>query len=201
MKEKYAFDARVESVLLVENTNDLSIKSSSSGMVVVKMKANGKKFYVRITGEEKSTDGEDNYQFDQITNDLINEIDHLVPIELYKYEIHTTRTDFNLEGLLNKDEYYNGNNLADITKYINISLFMHYIGDIHFNSIDFNSISDITENICLMLNSYSSESNYEKSIELTSKISLFSPKIYFEAGGDYIESTMSFFQKEKQYFK
>lgn len=204
VKEKYEMDAKVKSVLVYKHGSDLSpdFFSKPTGIVQVKMKANGKKFSVYITGTEKSTDGKDNYQFDEITNALVNSIDNLVPIQLHKYEISTSKTADNLEGLLNKDKYYNGNNLTNIIEDMGLSLFMHYIGDVDFNSIDFSSISDITENIyVLMLNNYSSESNYENSIKLTSNLQLFSPNSYFEAGGDYIKSTMSFYKKEKQYFK
>lgn len=202
IREKYAIDAKVKSVKIINRSGALFGVVPTKN-VEVKMRANNKNFYVYITGEGKSTDGKDNYQFDEIVSDLVNSINNLVPIELYKYEIDATKTENNhLVGLLDKDKYYNGNNLSDIIKNMSISLFMHYIGDVDFNSIDFSSISDITENIyILMLNNYSSKSNYENSIKLTSHLSLFSPKLYFEAGGNYIESSIAFYRKEKQYFK
>ena len=203
IKEKYGMNAKVKSVTVCSKEYSLFPDSFSepSETVQVKMNANGKNFYVYITAKEESTEGQDNYQFEEIKKDLVDSINNLVQIPVYKYEISGAKSIMNTEGLLDKNEYYDGNNLGTIAGKLGINLFMHYIGDVDFSNIDFSSISDITNNIILMLINYDSKSDYENSIKLTSNLQLFSPRVYVKAGGDYIKSTVAFYQKEKYYFK
>ena len=128
VNEKYGFNAKVKSVEEEEICNALwgCMDSSPNGNVIVKLNANGKDFFVYVTGEEVSTDAYDDYQMDDIEKDLIDFFKDNISIDLYDYKL-----SFSSKGI---KEYYDGN-LEAMLSYIS-GLELYYVGENDLNNLN-----------------------------------------------------------------
>lgn len=111
VKEKYAFDATVEKVVCERTDGGGDPSPPMSGKVYVTLKYNEKSFVVRISGEEVTTLGEDNYQYESIKAALeekLYTITNLPAEELFLYY-----GNYSLASDM-VDIYFDGNNLLEI---------------------------------------------------------------------------------------
>ena len=107
IQKKYGFTPEVGTAKCTYDNSD-SFSSNCTGMIIVNAKHNGKWFEVLINGTMSTDEGSDNYQYEQISNDIINLIasDFSQP---YKYKIYY---GYDGDGII--DTYYDGNNLSNI---------------------------------------------------------------------------------------
>ncbi len=122
VKEKYGFEAKIISSMYPTNSN-------YSHSAYINMEYNDKRFYVYITGEEKSTDGYDNYQAEEIKNSLnqklidITGIQHeALVIDYGMYDYHSKKLD--IDYLVS--DFFDGNNLNKVLIGIN-TVYVIYI--------------------------------------------------------------------------
>ena len=117
IEEKYGFKPSVKNVTAITgNSSPLPFSTASAtGYVEVKMKHDGKIFYVYISGLNKNTDGLDNYQADLIESKLKEEITKLLPdaiqIDTCFGSSYSLSDDWDF-GMVSV--YFDGNNLSDV---------------------------------------------------------------------------------------
>lgn len=146
IKEKYNFNPKVKSVVEESNCNAVwgCLDSSPNGTVIVKFNDNNKDFYVYVTGEYESTEAIDDYQFNEIEDDIINFFRNNIDLNLYDYELQ-----FNSRGI---NEYYN-NDLDSVASYIS-QIELYYIGENNLNELNLDNIKlkfkNYTEQISLI---------------------------------------------------
>ncbi len=138
VKAKYNFNATVKSVDEEINCDSIwgCLSSSPNGSVRVKLNANNKDFYVYVTGEYKSNEAIDDYQFKEIETDFIEFFRNNIALNLYDYKL-----EFNSRGI---HEYYN-NNLDDMISYIS-NIELYYIGENDLNQLNINSLEEKFKN-------------------------------------------------------
>lgn len=166
IKEKYNISSEViSSVVELEDTDPIpNITPDPTGNVYVKMKSNSKEFYVYITGKESSIIGKDNYQYNEIVNDLLNLIQKDTNITPYNYQvIYGFEDSFKYPGLI--DIYYDGTNLYNVIHFddrYNQGLYvnLNYIGNNNLENIAFNNSSQIINKGHISLMNFSTVDNY-----------------------------------------
>ena len=70
VKNKYGFTPKVVSTNCTFDSSDMFLSNCNDTTNVI-LEYNGKKFHVFIDGSKESTEGKDNYQYDEIVNDLL----------------------------------------------------------------------------------------------------------------------------------
>ncbi len=173
---KYGFIPNVISVEddYVENgpIPDIKSKRQPSGWVYVKMEYNTKEFYVYILGSQASESGSDNYQYDEIVSDIINEVKNIVGVEPYRYDIKYGESWYKnhkemCRGLI--EEYYDKNNISEISMDIKLD----YTNNASINNIENQQLSIFNKRNEVMLINYKSiEDCNASSIEYISDRSL-----------------------------
>ena len=136
IKEKYGIDAKVKKVKEeVECNNSWNcMQANPTGNVTVKMISNKKEFNVYVTGTEESNDASDDYQIDNIKEDIIQHLKDNISLELYDYDI-----SFNTKYI--KELY--SDNINVMAKYID-DIELYYI-EKNLNSIDLNSLNSFLQ--------------------------------------------------------
>ena len=137
VKEKYGFDAKIKSIKAEKKCDekDGCFLSRPSGNVIVKMNYNKKTFNVYVTGINESNEATDDYQLDDIKNDIIELLKTSINLELYDYKLN-----LNSNGI---KELYD-NNLNDMSKYID-SIDLYYIGENNLDSINTTNITNFLQ--------------------------------------------------------
>ena len=97
VKNKYGFTPKVVSTNCTFDSSDMFLSNCNDTTNVI-LEYNGKKFHVFIDGSKESTEGKDNYQYDEIVNDLLEAIKKDINVEPYKYNIFYGYGD--VEGLI-----------------------------------------------------------------------------------------------------
>lgn len=165
VKNKYNLVAKVISAKALKKTSPLfPIPNSLDGNVMVKMKVDKKIFYVYITGIEKSNIGKDNYQQEQIEQDLITLIERETKIKQSGYYIEYPNTNIYIDFKANViSTYYNKNNLNKVLKNIG-KLEMYYVGKNKLNDLNLNELSELTSNTKISLINFKSKEDYDNFI-------------------------------------
>lgn len=89
----------------------------STGEVFVTMEHEGKNFCVFISGEEETTEGTDNYQYEEISAALQQKLYDITELQIEELhlrygKLHSMKNNRN--GLINT--YFNGENLSEVMK-------------------------------------------------------------------------------------
>lgn len=159
VKEKYAFDATVEKVVCERTDGGGDPSPPMSGKVYVTLKYNEKSFVVRISGEEVTTMGEDNYQYESIKAALeekLYTITNLPAEELFLYYGNYSLAS----GMV--DIYFDGNNLMEIIEklYFPPSVVVTYINQ-DIPSIDREKVTEQTGIKDYLFVDYDSKEHYD----------------------------------------
>lgn len=113
-----------------------------TGNVFVEMEYKNIDFCVYITGKKESTEGLDNYQLKDISQDILLRIQNQIPSLPYRYSIyygnHNRLNNLKYNGLI--DDYYDGNNLNNIQEKNDMKVVCEYIQDVDFHTINNNEL-------------------------------------------------------------
>ena len=128
IKNKYGFVPEIKSVNKEEECSSVwgVLNCDQTNYVNVKATANGKDFTIFINGDEVNINGKDDYQFDEIKEDIVNYYKNK-----FSYNIEDYYLKLNVVGI---NEYYNhevDKALSYITK-----LELYSIGDNDLKKID-----------------------------------------------------------------
>ncbi len=117
IKEKYGFEPRVLNVDCPKSFNWFDAYPNSQ--VYVKMRYDKKTFYTLIKGSKVTTEGRDNYQYEELKSALKQKLSDATNISIeelsviYGYNITDDPTN-DKNGMISP--YYNGNNLLEVFK-------------------------------------------------------------------------------------
>lgn len=163
IEEKYGFKAKVKEVTCdhVDTGPVPDFWPGPNGYVRVKMEYGGKKFYVYISGKEKTTEGVDDYQMDEIMEDFEEALEDITELEAEEKVLCYGKflsTDRGAEGNGMISIYYDGKNLNEVLHEDNFRLCCSYIDE------DMSEMDKVTEEFgdgCYLFVSYNSEDDYE----------------------------------------
>lgn len=165
ISEKYGFQANVLETdcetLEVIAVPDFS--PSATGDVLVSMEYDGHEFLVLISGEEKTTDGIDNYQLDQIRQTIMEEVNSLTGLSareilvIYGKEYNAEMESRN-NGLVHT--YYDGSNLPEVLSENNYQMICSCV-DEDLSLIDAEVIKESLGDGEALFVSYRSEDDYK----------------------------------------
>ena len=192
VKEKYDIEPKVVSVKVKQNCSVMfsCLDSSPSDNVTVTFKYNKQKFQVFIKGNVETTDGKDNYQYDEIEKDMVDYIQKNINIKLYSYDFKLD--DYGIKEFYNKD-------LNVIVPYIS-KFSIYSIGENNLESIDPNNSLDIfsKKSGVLTITNFKTKSEYNKYNHTYITNSYYAPSDYKNI---YIDSTLKVLKDEKKYTK
>jgi len=166
IQEKYGFSASVISTE-VQKRNPAPIPDLTpdpTGKVFVNLKYNDKAFEVYISGEDSTTDGFDNYQYDKITNDILKLIETKTNIKSYSNSIYYGK-------ILKENNKHNGlikelydNNIYDVIQNNYFYIRLEYINESNLEYIKTNNLlNDFDEEEIVLVN-YRSLDSYNKAL-------------------------------------
>ena len=205
-KEKYNISSEViSSEAELENTDPIpNITPDPTGNVYVKMKSNNKEFYVYITGKETSIIGKDNYQYNEIVNDLLNLIQKDTNVAPYNYQVvYGFEDSFNYPGLI--DVYYDGTNLYnaihfddryDQGLYVNLN----YIGNNNLENIVFSNSSQIINKGHISLINFSTVDDYNNFSKEDSISKVYYSYLLTDEDKQVIDNILLIKEGNKEYF-
>ena len=206
IKEKYNISSEVISLEVeLEDTDPIpNITPDPTGNVYVKMKSNNKEFYVYITGKESSIIGKDNYQYNEIVNDLLNLIQKDTNITPYNYQvIYGFEDSFKYPGLI--DIYYDGTNLYDVIHFNDrydqgLYVNLNYIGNNNLENIAFNNSSQIINKGYISLMNFSSIDNYNNFNKESGITKIYYGYSFSDADKQFIDNILLIKNGNKEYF-
>lgn len=164
IEEKYGFKADVEDVTCDKiNTGPVpDLWPGPNGNVHVEMEYKDKKFHVYIAGNEKTTDGVDDYQMDEIVEDFEEILEDISGLEAEETALcygEFLSMDYKSEGNGMISTYYDGENLDEVLHEDNFRLFCAYIDE------DLSGMGEVPEEFgdgCYLFVSYNSKEDYKK---------------------------------------
>lgn len=118
IEEKYGFKAKVVSAKCEYLVGDIDFSPPPSGNVFVTMEYDGHQFLVKIPGDEKTTEGKDNYQYEEICVAMEQALYDItgVPAEdvflFYGYYWDFADVNVGRNGLIST--YFDGKNLLEV---------------------------------------------------------------------------------------
>lgn len=132
IQKKYGFIPEVGTTKCAFDNSD-NFSSNCTGMILVNAKYNDKWFEVLIDGTNYTESGVDNYQYEQISREIVDLItsDYGSP---YKYQLYY---GYYNKGLVS--QYYDGNNLSDVMRDNYLRLVAEYI-DYDFSEVNKESL-------------------------------------------------------------
>lgn len=168
INDKYGFAANLLSAQVERSDSGPIIDPSPepTGKVFVELKYDNKKFEVYISGESETTDGYDNYQYNQIVTDVLKLIETKVNIKSRDNSIYFGINKGN--GLI-KEKY--DNNLSDIIQNNNFRMLLSYVNQSNLEYVKTNNLLDEFDNSKIILINYHSVSAYTDSINLSYNVS------------------------------
>lgn len=207
IKEKYNISSEVISLEVeLEDTDPIpNITPDPTGNVYVKMKSNNKEFYVYITGKESSVIGMDNYQYNEIVNDLLNLIQKDTNITPYNYQvIYGFEDSFKYPGLI--DVYYDGTNLYNVIHFddrYNQDLYvnLNYIGNNNLENIAFNNSSQIINKGHISLMNFSTVDNYNNFSEESNITKIYYGYSFTDTDKQFIDNILLIKEGNKEYLR
>ena len=206
IKEKYNISSEViSSEAELENTDPIpNITPDPTGNVYVKMKSNNKEFYVYITGKETSIIGKDNYQYNEIVNDLLNLIQKDTNVAPYNYQVvYGFEDSFKYPGLI--DIYYDGNNLHNVFYFDDrldqgLYINLNYIGNNNLENIVFNNSSQIINNGHISLINFSTVDDYNNFSKEDSISKVYYSYLLTDEDKQVIDNILLIKEGNKEYF-
>ena len=164
IKNKYGFIPNVISTdVEKEDTGPVpDFTPDPTGNIYVYLSYKDKKFEVYISGEEQSSDGIDNYQYNEITSATIKYIEEKTNLNPYSNSINygNQYSDKNHNGLI-KDLFTN-DNLEQIIENNHFKILLEYIGASNLEYIKTNQIFDNLQKTRIILVNYNSLEAYNK---------------------------------------
>lgn len=136
IKEKYGFEPKIMSSKTESMADPGGITSHLTGKVFIECEYKSKKFAIYIDGEQKTTDGMDDYQKDEITKDIENYI--ISKIELKPYKISVEYSTNGKTGMLRK--FYTKDNIKEIADDSYIVVTVEYINEKSLRFIKDNNV-------------------------------------------------------------
>ena len=163
IKEKYGIDAEV-TILNCEKYNSGPMPDffpSPTGNVFVRMNDQGEDFSVFISGESKTTEGIDNYQFQQISTAFSQELDEITgfyaeSVVVCYGEYETVNDEKN--GMIHT--FYDGGNLAEILQDESARAVVSYVNQA-VDQIPVSEISRVTGVDTILFVAYESREAYQ----------------------------------------
>ena len=206
IKEKYNISSEViSSEVELEDTEPIpNITPAPTGNVYVKMKSNSKEFYVYITGKESSIIGKDNYQYNEIVNDLLNLIQKDTNIAPYNYQvIYGFEDSFKYPGLI--DIYYDGTNLYNVIHFddrLDQGLYvnLNYIGNNNLENIAFNNSRQIINKGHISLRNFSTVEIYNNFSKESNITKIYYGYSFSDADKQFIDNILLIKNGNKEYF-
>ena len=206
IKEKYNLSSEViSSVAELEDTDPIpNITPDPTGNVYVKMKSNNKEFYVYTTGKESSIIGKDNYQYNEIVNDLLNLIQKDTNITPYNYQvIYGFEDSFKYPGLI--DIYYDGTNLYNVIHFddrLDQGLYvnLNYVGNNNLENIVFNNSSQIINKGYISLMNFTTVDNYNNFSKESSTTKIYYGYSFTDTDKTLIDNILLIKNGNKEYF-
>ncbi len=150
-------------------------KYNYTGNVILKFQKDDKDYYVLISGHEGDKLGYDNYQYEQISKEIISRFNTLVNLTAYNAEIQYGKTykisdklsiynlvntyfdEKNLKDAINEDGYKYGYNYGYgfiNSKPTGASILMEYGNDVDLNKLNIDFISSNSKVLILKYKSY-----------------------------------------------
>ena len=153
IEDKYNFTPEIVSAEAIIDVDYTMLSSSINGSADIVMKHNGKKFNVEISGEEKTKEGYDDYQYDLIYNDIL---------DLLTKELGNAPIEFDLscnaeiqEGCKLNELYTSTSDLAKL----NMTIIYGYYNE---NKVDYSNLKNYFSNSELVVLNYKEEQkNFE----------------------------------------
>ena len=161
IKNKYGIDAKVKSVSAEkEDTGPIiNFTPGPTGYAFVLMKSNDRKFTVYISGEEKTLEGKDNYQYPETSRDLVDSISSKVGMTPVSYYVDYGNI-YPYIGLSNKK--YDGVDIIGFATERYTDVVLDYVKSGNFSyAYASNVLSDYSMGKILLIN-YNSEESYKK---------------------------------------
>ncbi len=162
IKEKYGFDAKVVEVDCDKVASFVfDFTPISTGEVFVTMEHEGKNFYVFISGEEETTDGTDNYQYEEISAALQQKLYDITGLQIEELrlrygKLHSMKNNRN--GLINT--YFNGENLSEVMEESYTDVVVSYINQ-DIAMIDSTKVIEQTGISSYLFVDYDSKEHYD----------------------------------------
>lgn len=185
ISQKYGFEAKVMDVEEELDKSGFWGSASLTGYAIVKLKYEGKEFSVYITGQDESTEGKDDYQYEDIFGTIEKEAKDCLNIEAEK--IYFDAACISAVDCMTSI-YYDGENLTEIVNDLD--------GDIYYKIVTYKAnLKDYnTENIRTKLRKCAdiyiidcgNESDFEN-IKQVERNNLF---LYYESYAIYMDEYM-----------
>lgn len=199
VKEKYGFDSNVIDATLDTKCDPLFCAGSNpTGYATVRLRANGRKFAVHISGTSKNTDGVDNYQQKDIENALISLFENNYGVSIYKsfFGYNSSYFDSNQTNLVRT--YYDDNLAVVLKDTVGIELYLiNYNG---LSSIDVSGIKDVLPKCKIALINFDSINAYNRFLEAKNSISKTCAYKCDEQLNDYKSDALVIIDGESQYY-
>ena len=168
IKEKYNFDAKINSVKLEYPKAGVvpNFFPPPTGFAIVSLEYQNKNFEVYITGEEASIDGKDNYEMTEIINDTIEYINNTTGLKPHRYAIYYGNyNDINKHnGLIS--EIYNPQELEKIILNNNFNIVLEYINEKDLEYIKDQQLLSNFKDTRLLLINYNSIDSYNNALNI-----------------------------------
>ena len=150
IENKYGFTPHVGTAECTFDNSDM-FSSDCKEEVLVNASYNDKWFEILINGAESTIEGIDNYQYDEITKDVLNLFEENFGFKHYKYIIEIGIDENNM---INK--YYTKDNLIKFIEETYFSILLEYVDEEKFDTITNSQILNHFKRIKL-INYYSKE--------------------------------------------
>lgn len=156
IKEKYGISAKVISVI-VEKLPTGTFTTEKSGFAYVNCKYESKKFQVYISGKDETNEGLDNYQKDEIINDINDYFTGKTNFKSHHNDIYYGKNEYDHKyyGLIK--ELYNKNNLIEIINNNDTNILIEYIEQGNLEFIKNNNLFNELKARVILVNYYSKD--------------------------------------------
>ena len=199
VKEKYGFNSSVISASLDTKCDPLFCSSSNpTGSATVKLRANGRKFVVHISGTSANSNGVDNYQQRDIENAFISLFENNYGLSVYKsfFMYNASYFDSNQINLI--QEYYDDNLNVVLNDASGIELYL--INYNNLSSIDISNIKNYLPKCKIALINFDSVDAYNRFLEEKSNISKTCTYMCDEHLNDFKSDALVIIDGEAQYY-
>lgn len=187
IEKKYQFTPKILKTKAVTEAPYMipDLFTPPTGTVLIEASYNNKKFNIRILGNKVTDSGSDDYQYDEIVNDVLRIIKEDTKVEPHYYHIsYGVYDDSNLI-----EEYYNKDNLKEITNNIYFNVVLEYINNSYLINNDYkNTLKYFNNRQAIGIANYKSLETYKKRYQLNDKFSLTILRKYIDSNRLYLNS-------------
>lgn len=194
VQNKYGFKPEIGTAKCTFDNSD-TFANNCNEEIIVNVGYNNKWFEVLINGSYQTIEGSDNYQYDQISKDIINLItsDFGAP---YKYKVYYGYED---EGII--DTYYTGSNLSEIIQNNYVMSVVEYINKESLESVEYKLKSSKYSGFnSLYIVNYKSLDSYNKTSTHTYNIQGSYMEEDFYENSDYLKDAITSVYGETKYY-